>query len=440
MTTAEFVDYYELLGVAETAGDAQIRTAIKEQQRLWRSRQNSPDLHKRQTAERRMADCAEAEKILLNPESRRSFDTTRNENKKSRTAAMAEDGVDDHGMEASNYFEAAQWHQAMAHAARALEGSGSVASRVTRDRLCFIRGIAALNAGPVHTDTGIESLRQAIHLKPDVAEYYFELAMAYIELSTEDPGPMLDQTLALDPTNQRFLLARAAVHLDAHEPMLAMPILEKLLENVDRKAADTLGAADDAYANELMAHAIMDLGRAKLSRRRVLTWEDPDPEYWIASKEQAEELKRGMTQAVRHLEAAEKQAEGTNAVDQLRTEVEAARTCIRDAEDALKVRLRLRQMLRRRKNTYTKRELALQIVAILAVAAVLSGLGNITSPGGAVPAILIGLAVLYRIVWIPGYLQNARKFEAVVAGTDRNEVEFHRGVGHKPIRQFGEWR
>lgn len=436
MSTSDFVDYYEILEVAENASDREIANAIKEQQRLWRSRQNSPDLNKRQRAERLMADLADAEKVLLDPGQRRQYDLSRNANRDSQAGSQVADETEDYGAAAEECLEAGQWHRAMALATQGLEHFHSVPSAVTRDRLCFIRGLAALSAGAMHTTTGLESIQEAIRLKPDVAEYYFELAVAYLELEHlehEDPAQMLDQALMLEPSNRRYLFARAHAHLISDEASLAMPIVEQLLENVD----PGYDQSDQSLLHELMAGAIELVCLEKISRRRVLSWEDPSPEYWIASKTQAELMKSEMTRALHHLSEAERLSKGEiSSVASIRDRATVLRQKLDVAEDHLKVRVRFRWW---RGPALTRREKVLKFVSVIAVVILVSGLANVASIGvGAVPLILISAAVIYKLFLIPGYVESARRFEGLIAYADRQETEFHRGIDHKPIRQFGK--
>lgn len=76
MTTASttFVSYYEILGVPPTADADVIEQKIKEELRIWRKRQGSPDLSKRQEAEVRMQHLTAAREVLSDPGKRTAYD------------------------------------------------------------------------------------------------------------------------------------------------------------------------------------------------------------------------------------------------------------------------------------------------------------------------------------------------------------------------------
>ncbi|MDQ1644579.1 MAG: hypothetical protein QOJ50_763 [Cryptosporangiaceae bacterium] len=65
---------YELLGLPSGAPDEQIRSAVTEQRRTWRRRTASADITVRQQAELRMQQLDEAERTLLDPALRHTYD------------------------------------------------------------------------------------------------------------------------------------------------------------------------------------------------------------------------------------------------------------------------------------------------------------------------------------------------------------------------------
>ncbi len=65
----EFKDYYEIMGVARDATDAQIKTAYRKLARKYH-----PDVSKEKDAEARFKDLGEAYEVLKNPEKRAAYD------------------------------------------------------------------------------------------------------------------------------------------------------------------------------------------------------------------------------------------------------------------------------------------------------------------------------------------------------------------------------
>lgn len=82
-------DYYELLEVAPAATGDEIRAAITRQRRIWVRRQSSPDPARRVLAEQRVRDVDAAEKTLLDPTARRTYDEQRGRTQRQEAAGGA---------------------------------------------------------------------------------------------------------------------------------------------------------------------------------------------------------------------------------------------------------------------------------------------------------------------------------------------------------------
>lgn len=67
-------NYYRELNLAQTATDEEIRKAILRERRLWSNRTNSPDLERKQEAERKVTLLAQAEQILFDPVRKQQYD------------------------------------------------------------------------------------------------------------------------------------------------------------------------------------------------------------------------------------------------------------------------------------------------------------------------------------------------------------------------------
>lgn len=69
------LNYYEILGVSKTASNEEIRKAYKAQMKIWH-----PDLNKSKDASEMSKKINEAKEVLLDPEKRKEYDISLNEN------------------------------------------------------------------------------------------------------------------------------------------------------------------------------------------------------------------------------------------------------------------------------------------------------------------------------------------------------------------------
>lgn len=67
-------DYYKIVGVDRTASRDTIDRTLRDQLRHWQQRTSSADLPRRQEAERRVRQLAEARRTLLDERQRRRYD------------------------------------------------------------------------------------------------------------------------------------------------------------------------------------------------------------------------------------------------------------------------------------------------------------------------------------------------------------------------------
>lgn len=74
MSGTDSVNHYETVGIIANSTPEQIRAAVKEARKTWVLRQNAPTLERRQEAETMLAKIANAERVLLDPHLRKTFD------------------------------------------------------------------------------------------------------------------------------------------------------------------------------------------------------------------------------------------------------------------------------------------------------------------------------------------------------------------------------
>lgn len=106
------VNYYAILGVAQDATDDEIRRAIRVTRNMWTGRSNHPDPDVRSESEKNVRHCTEAEKILLEQASRRSYDARLRTQPTEQPPQSTRDGKRDWIHESIDYRNRGMWSQA----------------------------------------------------------------------------------------------------------------------------------------------------------------------------------------------------------------------------------------------------------------------------------------------------------------------------------------
>ena len=167
------INYYRLLNIPQTAGAAEIEKAIKTERRTWNQRANNPKAEIRAEAEQRIRDIAEAEKILLNAQSRANYDREV-ANAPEKQTAMPTGETEDWVKVAVDFYKKSDY-ESMAYAAR------EATQIMPKESIAwFWRGVASSRLNR-DSDAKFE-LQRAIELNPDDVDYYSELADVYKEL------------------------------------------------------------------------------------------------------------------------------------------------------------------------------------------------------------------------------------------------------------------
>lgn len=223
-STMELVDFYALIGVAETVDDEQIKRAIREQRRMWNKRAAQADAVKRSQAEQRIRDLAEAERVLLDPAKRRDFDLQLRTGRTRRPEPGAAHGDGRNWLDAAReYFEQNNAHSAYYAAREAIAVNGAAHEAWSiRANSSFLMG----NYGDAEFE-----FNEAIRLQPDNPDYHFDLAEAYAAHGILDRAKAEYETaLRLDAGNPVYRTAIANVFINQGQPGKALEIMEAIVK------------------------------------------------------------------------------------------------------------------------------------------------------------------------------------------------------------------
>lgn len=223
--TQEFVNFYEILpGVVETSDENKIRQAIREQRQIWNKRAAQADPVKREQAQKRVRDLGEAERVLLDPNKKRSFDQQARQYhpQAGPSAAQAGPGDRDWLVVAREYFDRGNYASAK-YAAREAISRGAA-----NHEAWSIRANSSFNMGEFQ-DANFE-FKEAISLKPDSAEYHFDYGDAFAQLGQlPQARGEYEAALRLDPGNPLYRTAVASIQLRQGEANKALAVMEDVV-------------------------------------------------------------------------------------------------------------------------------------------------------------------------------------------------------------------
>jgi tetratricopeptide (TPR) repeat protein len=219
-TATTYVDFYDILDVTETASLDEIKKALRQQRQVWVKKQTTSDLGKRQRAETRVAQLDEAERVLLDPTKRNQFNQTR---KTARPESTPTDGVDGNWLDRARAFlEAGQMPSANYASREAISNDGA------SHEAWSIRAQSSFSLGNWR-DAEYEFL-EAIRLRPDEAEYHFDLGCAY-EAAGQHKSALgkFEDALKIQPQNPMYKTAIASIYLKNGVTERARPIMEEVV-------------------------------------------------------------------------------------------------------------------------------------------------------------------------------------------------------------------
>jgi len=222
MAATDFVNYYKLLEIEQTANDDQIKKAISTQRRTWVKRQQAPNKDKQREAEDRVRQIDEAQKTLLTPERRKQYNQQlANYRPPTPQAGPSMDGSQDWLQRAKDFLAQGDSLSAAYAARQATEQHGG------NHEAWAIRAHA--NAVTGHDDDAVFEFNEAIRIKPDEPEYHFDLGSFHESRSNWASALQSYQTASsLAPEVPMYRVAIASVYLNNDLASQALPIMEQI--------------------------------------------------------------------------------------------------------------------------------------------------------------------------------------------------------------------
>jgi curved DNA-binding protein CbpA len=244
-----FVNYYEILGVAQDATAEQIKSAVKAQRGLWTPRQQSPSRELEREAQDQLGHIREAERTLLDPARRAAHDKAIAAYVPPEPERPRERGPDG-GSGRRDWVAEAEEHLRRNRPEAAAGAAREATDREGGDhRAWSIRGRASLRMN--QPDSAIFEFGEAVRIKPGSDEYHCDLGSAY-ESKHEYRRAIESYKTAqrLAPHVRRYPLSMASAYINSDEPERAVDLLIPLQETEpgDRVCAFLLAIALRDYS------------------------------------------------------------------------------------------------------------------------------------------------------------------------------------------------
>jgi tetratricopeptide (TPR) repeat protein len=245
MTAATFVDYYEILQLAQTADATQIKAAVSQQRRIWIKRQASADPKRRAEAEARVRHIDEAEQVLLNDGQRQAYDRRLPQQRSAASEVVPQS-------DAADWLDRARAYLDMGNAGAAHRAAREATNQRGADHAAWsVRAYASFLLGQV-SDAEFE-FAEAIRIAPDEADYHHDLGDVY-SMQEKWPQAMREFEIALrlSPGNPVTRTSVAQVLLATDQSQRALEIMEAVVK--EHQGNDYfkyyLGAALEATARD----------------------------------------------------------------------------------------------------------------------------------------------------------------------------------------------
>jgi Flp pilus assembly protein TadD len=239
-------NYYELLGVEQTATEEEIKDNLKEKKRLWTQRQNAPRPEQRQEAENNLRLVPEIEKTLLNSEKRNNYDQEiKGASQETATA------VDTTSMDVEAFISEGWRLIIEGNVADALYLANQARKEhADNPEVWALSAHAKAEWGEI--DDAVYEFKQAISLKPNNPEYYYELGGIYENAERwADALKQYQRSAQIAPDRPGYRAAMGSVYIKNEMYNEGIELLEKCVaeEPSNEGFIYLLGAAytDSAY-------------------------------------------------------------------------------------------------------------------------------------------------------------------------------------------------
>ncbi|WP_040796460.1 DnaJ domain-containing protein [Nocardia higoensis] len=278
-----FVNYYEILEIAQPSDDDTIKKAIRKQRKEWRNRTAHPKAETRALAEKMTQHISDAEAVLLDPAKRADY------NRQLAAQVNAPERPQQGGGSGRNWLEITRQYLADGTPSRANYAAREATQNSPGDpEAWYLRGVTSSMLDNV-ADAEFE-LSEALRLDPNNASYHCELADLYASAEQWSRAQQSYQRASdLEPGNPYYQVGVATMHCAQERPDLALPTLEQSVAvnpQVELFRVHLAIALADNLTNQwsqfgdgsrsILNHAQLELSKTTLQRIKSLNVTDPE--------------------------------------------------------------------------------------------------------------------------------------------------------------------
>jgi len=241
------VNYYELLGLNQSAPEDEIRAKLKERKRIWTQRQNAPRPEQQQEASNNLRLVPEIEATLLDSQKRSAYD------RQLRTAPREEAHVDTSKIEVEDLIQEGWRLLSVGNVPDAL----MVATKATQVQggspdAWALLGYCKAQWGEVKD--AIYEYKRAINLRPNDASFYFDLGGIYEgQEQWQDAMQQYQRAAQIDPRRGVYRAAMGSVFIKNEMYREGIDLLEKCVqeepENAGYKYLLAVAYTESTYQN-----------------------------------------------------------------------------------------------------------------------------------------------------------------------------------------------
>lgn len=223
----EFVNYYEILGISQTAESDEIEQKYREIGRELRSQQNHPDDNIQEEAKRKLKELPKAKKVLLDPVERQKYNQQLEEYQRRQQQAPSQDSQDNDIASSSELIKEGYRLFGIGAINAALEVAKQATARYGDDPNTWAL-LAEARFRTNDIEWAIFEYKRAIDLRPNEAKFHNALGKVFEKAKREEDAlNEYKKSIVLEPNNIYYRLCLGIFYSSINQLNLSISVLEE---------------------------------------------------------------------------------------------------------------------------------------------------------------------------------------------------------------------